>query len=76
VITVDEFDHVVICGAGDMTLLGEAFSDVRGVESVVTRPEQVQLVVRHRSGILCRLVELADLSDVDITLVVVLPQTR
>ena len=71
---VDAFDDVVICGTGDLSLLRSLFGDVRGVASVGLFVGQLRLVIRHGCGVLCRLVELADLADVDISLVIVLRQ--
>ena len=70
------YDNVVICAGGDLRTLLAVFGDVHGVESVGLFVGQLRLVVRHGRGVLCRLVELAEAADVDITLVVVVPQER
>lgn len=71
---VDTFDDVVICGTGDLSSLQSLFGDVRDVASVGLFVGQLRLVIRHGCGVLCRLVELADLAEVEITLVIVVRQ--
>ena len=68
-----DLDTMVICGSGDLAGLAGAAGDVRGVETAEVVAKQLRLVARHGSGVLSRLMELADLCDVNVEMIVVFP---
>ena len=68
-----DLDSVVLCGSGDLEGLAGAAGDVRGVVLAEVVAKQLRLVARHGDGVLSRVLEVADLCDVDVEMIVVFP---